>query len=362
MYAREVSEYFTAKRKAAKQVAASDRIRDLPSNREIREHILLLAELMEGEGRARELRAMRLTALRFMRLLERWKPKIIGSVLTGHVRKGSDIDLHVFCDSAELVAEMIEQEGYACEVERKRVLKHHQERVFTHVYVEAAYSLELTVYPADKVNFVFNSSITGKAIERADARQLEEVLKKEDPECDLEGELVSLEMAEVGAEEDVWAHFEVLLKALESVKQNPKYHPEGDALFHSLQVYTLARCSWNGAGGGAGVFAFDQEFLLAALLHDVGKAIDPGEHVGAGVEALRGYVSERTLWLVEHHMEAHAYREGTLGHRARRRLAESEHFEELLLLSELDEAGRVPGMMVPTVVEVLAELKAMEEE
>ena len=31
---------------------------------------------------------------------------------------------------------------------------------------------------------------------------------------------------------------------------------------------------------------YDEEFLLAALLHDVGKAIDPRDYVGAAVEAL----------------------------------------------------------------------------
>ena len=39
------------------------------------------------------------------------------------------------------------------------------------------------------------------------------------------------------------------------------------------------------------------------MLHDVGKAIDPQDHVAAGVEALRGAVTERTLWLIEHHMD-----------------------------------------------------------
>ena len=46
-----------------------------------------------------------------------------------------------------------------------------------------------------------------------------------------------------------------------------------------------------------------REFLTAALLHDVGKGIDANDHVLSGVQALEGYASERTLWLIEHHME-----------------------------------------------------------
>ena len=45
-------------------------------------------------------------------------------------------------------------------------------------------------------------------------------------------------------------------------------HPEGDALYHSLQVFHLAREAR----------PYDEEFLLAALLHDVGKAVDPQDH------------------------------------------------------------------------------------
>ena len=39
---------------------------------------------------------------------------------------------------------------------------------------------------------------------------------------------------------------------------------------------------------------YDEEFLLAALLHDVGKAIDPSDHVEAALQALEGSITERT--------------------------------------------------------------------
>src|SRR5688500_4567831 len=100
MYERTESEYFTAKRKAARQLGVEYRFRpkDLPSNAEIREQVQGLANLYEGEQRHANLRAMRLDALRMMRLLSAFRPRLIGSVLTGHVRKGSDVDLHVFSD------------------------------------------------------------------------------------------------------------------------------------------------------------------------------------------------------------------------------------------------------------------------
>jgi hypothetical protein len=144
----------------------------------------------------------------------------------------------------------------------------------------------------------------------------------------------------------------MLLEPLEDVKQNPKYHPEGDTLYHSLQVFELAR----------GRVPYDEEFLLAALLHDVGKAIDPADHVGAGLQALEGSITERTEFLIRHHMDARGVRDGTLGHRAKERLAESEHFEDLMLLRELDTAGRKRGAAVCTVEEALEYVRQLEEE
>ena len=90
MYERQESEYFTAKRKAARQLGVEYKFRpgDLPSNREIRDQIQALANVYEGSGRADDLRSMRLEALRMMRLLAVFRPRLIGSVLTGHVRKG----------------------------------------------------------------------------------------------------------------------------------------------------------------------------------------------------------------------------------------------------------------------------------
>ncbi len=85
-----------------------------------------------------------------------------------------------------------------------------------------------------------------------------------------------MRLSEIDTCPDRFQVFQALLIPLENVRQSPKYHPEGDALFHSLQVFGLAREE----------MAYDEEFLLAALLHDVGKAIDPDDHVGCGTRSV----------------------------------------------------------------------------
>jgi hypothetical protein len=151
---------------------------------------------------------------------------------------------------------------------------------------------------------------------------------------------------------DRFAIYKMKLEPLESVKQNPKYHPEGDALYHSLQVFERAR----------EVRPYDEEFLLAALLHDVGKAIDPKDHVGSALEALRGTITERTTWLIGHHMDLLVRPERPLSPRDRRLLEESEYFEDLVLLRDLDESGRVPGVPVETLAQALDYVRGLESE
>jgi HD superfamily phosphodiesterase len=346
MYERAESEYFTAKRKAAARVCrGSVKPSDLPSNAEIRELIQVFARTHEGDRRTANLRDMRLRALWLMRVLARFRPRLIGSVMTGHVRKGSDIDLHLFSDHVEPVTAALEGEGLQFDVERKQVVKHGEARVFTHVHVYDSFNFELTVYPEDKAHYVFKSSITGKPIERATTRELEELIAREHPEVRLEEAL-----AEQDEAVDPYHVFRLLLLPLERVKQNPRWHPEGDVLYHLLQVFELAR----------GERPWDEEFLLAALLHDVGKGIDPSDHVGAALQALDGLITPRTAFLIENHMLAQEYRAGTLGHRQRKRLEESDDFDDLMLLRELDDRGRVPGATVGTMDEALEFLRELE--
>jgi hypothetical protein len=160
------------------------------------------------------------------------------------------------------------------------------------------------------------------------------------------------ELARLADHVDRFAVYRLRLGPLEAVKQDPRRHPEGDALYHSLQVFELARRARS----------YDEEFLLAALLHDVGKAIDPHDHVLAGLQSLEGTITERTETLIAYHMDAHAYRNNTLGARARVRIQQSEDFEDLMLLQECDARGRVPGAIVCELAEALAYIKALADE
>jgi hypothetical protein len=150
---------------------------------------------------------------------------------------------------------------------------------------------------------------------------------------------------------DRFRHYRNLLVPLAKIDQDRKRHPEGDVLYHSLQVFRLA-CEER---------PYDEEFLLAALLHDVGKGIDTHDQIAAGLAALGDFISERTIWLIENLALAKSYLNGTIGIRARRRLQHSESYEEVVLLAKCDTAGRVPGAVVPDLDEALLFIRELDE-
>lgn len=137
---------------------------------------------------------------------------------------------------------------------------------------------------------------------------------------------------------------------LATVRQDPAKCPEGDALEHSLQVFDLVHRER----------PFDEELLTAALVHDVGRAIDRSDPVAATVEAVGDLVSDRTKWLVEMLPAARGHVEQTLGHRARRRLEAHPDFLDVILLAEADRRGHQRGYPAPSLEEAIAILRALE--
>jgi len=113
---------------------------------------------------------------------------------------------------------------------------------------------------------------------------------------------------------------------LEFVEQNPKYHPEGNALFHSLQVFQLSLKLSN-----------DPEIWAASLFHDIGKAIDGPTHAEIGAELLEGIFNNNIRWLISHHLDLLIHPAKT-----KRKLENSRQLKQLTLLRDLDLRGRDP--------------------
>lgn len=113
------------------------------------------------------------------------------------------------------------------------------------------------------------------------------------------------------------------------MEQDPQWHPEGDALFHSLQVFQHAQAATS-----------DRELWAAALFHDVGKGLG-GDHDIEGSLLLEGLLPERVVWLVRHHLDL--LRDPA---RTRRKLRGTDRLRDLEALRRWDVAGRDPKASV----------------
>jgi predicted HD phosphohydrolase len=63
-----------------------------------------------------------------------------------------------------------------------------------------------------------------------------------------------------------------------------------DRLEHSLQTATRAHRAGH-----------DEEYVVCALLHDIGDILLPASHAELGAAILKPYVSERNHWMLENH-------------------------------------------------------------
>jgi predicted HD phosphohydrolase len=142
-----------------------------------------------------------------------------------------------------------------------------------------------------------------------------------------------------------------LLRPLASRRRDPTRYPEADALEHALQTFEIVLAER----------PFDEELLTAALVHDVGTAIDCRDPLNAGLAALDGLITPRTRWFLESLDSAHAYAAGLLGRRARRRLDAHPDFSDIELLASACRQGhsrRAANTTLEGAVQILRDLDA----
>lgn len=185
MYEEEVSEYFVAKRMAAKRLLGHGgqkrmryRPKDLPSNGEIQAALLELAEITEGDSRLDRLHDMRRLALSMMHALASFEPRLIGSVATGHIRRGSDIDIQLFVDDRDAPEDWLRRNDWPYEKEDVLIRRPQGFCEYKHLRLDLEYPVELTVYDRMELRHRPRSSTDGLPIQRINMRLLSQMLQE----------------------------------------------------------------------------------------------------------------------------------------------------------------------------------------
>jgi uncharacterized protein YgbK (DUF1537 family) len=173
-----IRDFLIAKRKAAERFGVTDNA-VLPKNIEIEDALAEYQRLFGGDSHIESLYAQRSAALEAMRQLREFEPRLVGAVLSGTATEHSDVQLHLFADRAESVAIKLMDAGIAHEVTERRV-KMNAERVLAYPGVRFEIDecpIEATVFPTDGIRQAPVSPVDGKPMRRANADELEQLLK-----------------------------------------------------------------------------------------------------------------------------------------------------------------------------------------
>lgn len=140
-------DYGSAKRKAARQLGATDS-RHLPDNREIEEALRSYQALYQGQEQQGRLYLLREIAIEYMERLSDYDPHLTGPVLNGTAGRHSDINLQLFTDNGkELEFYLMQQQ-----IIYRRSEIRQDGQSYPHYSVEdPRASIEITVYPANEL-------------------------------------------------------------------------------------------------------------------------------------------------------------------------------------------------------------------
>lgn len=172
-----IQDYRVAKTKAAERFGMTER-GSLPRNFEIEHAVSEHLKLFGRESHLEWLRVLRAAALSAMEMLAIFTPRLVGPVLHGTAAANSAVNLHVFSDSAELVAQTLQDSAVQYQIYERRI-KSRRDRAetfsgfrFTHDNL----SIEATVFPVDGMRQAPISPVNGKPMRRADRSAVLELL------------------------------------------------------------------------------------------------------------------------------------------------------------------------------------------
>lgn len=172
-----IRDFYMAKRKAADRLGAAD-TQNMPRNTEVEEALHEYHRLFKSQTQPQRLRELRETALRAMRLLADFNPRLVGSVLNGTAGDHSDINLHLFADSPEEVALFLMEGKIPFEPgeRRLRLSGDVTEAYPVYRFLAGGTVIDLTVFPAEGVRQAPRSPVDGKPMRRISMAALEELV------------------------------------------------------------------------------------------------------------------------------------------------------------------------------------------
>ena len=171
------SSYRIAKQKAAHRLGAGADTA-LPSNLEVERALRDYQAFYGGEEHLDHLFEMRSAAVRAMRLLEPFHPRLVGPVLDGTADEYARIMLHVFNDPPDAVAAHLLEKGLEFSSEQRRIRWHdggHRLVPLLVVHLRDT-DIELALFACVDLRQAPPSPIDGRPLKRAPVTEVESLL------------------------------------------------------------------------------------------------------------------------------------------------------------------------------------------
>jgi hypothetical protein len=163
-----VRDFQLAKRKALQRLRISEKC-NLPSNEEIESAVSEYQRLFRTHTQPQRLAKLRRTAVKAMRFLERFQPRLVGAVLSGTADEHSDVCLHLFAETAEEVGLFLLDNGVPHEHGERtmKLASDDTQRLPTCRFMADDVPVELVVFNERTRRRVPLSPVDGRPMQRA---------------------------------------------------------------------------------------------------------------------------------------------------------------------------------------------------
>jgi len=169
-----VSDFHAAKRKAADRLGVPES-KHLPGNDEVHSALQLYLQLFHSGQLSQNLQRLRQLAADGMRFLEKFDPRLVGSVLSGTVTATTEIHLHITADTPEEVGLWLDEYHIPHEQSDRRLRfgGDRHETFPTYHFTADGIPVELCVFDRRNGRETPLSSVDGKPMKRANLKEVE---------------------------------------------------------------------------------------------------------------------------------------------------------------------------------------------
>jgi len=175
-----IKDFLTAKQKAADMFGVTDG-NVMPRNVEVEQAVAEYQRIFKSDVQPQRLQTLRETAIKAMTLLAKFKPRMVGAVLRGSANEHSEVNLHVFADSPELLGHFLDEHHIPYQQHEKRLRLNKEQYIIYPAlgFIAGDVPVELVIMPLTAERQAPLSPLNGKPMQRYSLSKVQDMLEDE---------------------------------------------------------------------------------------------------------------------------------------------------------------------------------------